>query len=445
MKKLWKRDQTYYLFIIIVIMLGSIFTAEKLHTMMSKYVLNYYVRQEQYVGEQKEIFAKQIINEQITLEKSHFLWFENAVEEDYCSKVNVDLDMPNQGREVFKGKIREAYFQSMKQANVKNIDYMSEEEINSVKIIFEKKINQIYKDDTGKSIAEDYQHIMKNFSKQWEGSDNYTILVELLNNNPNPYKNMIDQLFEQSYILGDGFGYEEFLDEFKVEFYVIMLFIIFIFLVQILKWRYFSNYEFELTLPISKKSKTIYDLLSGIILVSIPCMYFVIKGVVWQIYYSELGYHSAMYHYLLFYVWKRVYIIWIICILLYLVFYFFKQMSHSLIFASTLFGIFIFPFLLYILYYAMWSRVVIIGLIANILLFVLNIWLGLKDEGSNTKLFKYKSFQLIVNLWMMGILLFVLFYVGEDILFNTVIFTSLLVLMAMINVWIYRYDYKKAR
>ena len=218
-----------------------------------------------------------------------------------------------------------------------------------------------------------------------------------------------------------------------------------IFLVQIFKWRYFSNYEFELTLPISKKSKTIYDLLSGIILVSIPCMYFVIKGVVWQIYYSELGYHGAMYHYLLFYVWKRVYIIWIICILLYLVFYFFKQMSHSLIFASTLFGIFIFPFLLYILYYAMWSRVVIIGLIANILLFVLNIWLGLKDEGSNTKLFKYKSFQLIVNLWMMGILLFVLFYVGEDILFNTVIFTSLLVLMAMINVWIYRYDYKKAR
>ena len=79
----------------------------------------------------------------------------------------------------------------------------------------------------------------------------------------------------------------------------------------------------------------------------------------------------------------------------------------------------------------------------------LNIWIGVKEEGSNTKLFKYISFQVIMNLYLIGVLfcgsLIGGFYLVEgEILSFMVGFILLLALLMMANLWIYQYDYKRA-
>ncbi len=456
MKKLWKRDRKYYFFVVILIMIMSVFAAEKVHTILSKHVLWYYVHEEGYGDKVKEYFAKKVIEESKTLKKSNYYWFLAAVEENYERKYweyrnEMELyESPNQGREVFRGKLIEAYRQSIKQAEVNNVDELTYKEQASVKRIFEIKINQVYEEVTDKSIEQDCQNIMISFSNEWEG-DEYSRLVELLNGSPNAYENMINQLYDVAFFYErNAFGYEDELDQFNFEIYAIMLFMVFIFIVQIIKWKFYENHEFELTLPICKKTKTIYELLTGMILVSIPCVYFMVKGVVWQIYYSELDYYGAMNQYLFWYTLESAIIIWIICLILYFVFYLFRQMSHSIIFAGALYILVGFPVILYNLYYANYSVTVIGGLFTSVLLFALNVWIGIRDEGSNTKLFKYKSFQLIVNLILIGLLFYGLVYYGVfimagELLFSAVVFMLLLALIALINLWIYRYDYKRAR
>lgn len=453
MKKLWKRERKYYLCIAIIIMIMGVFAAEKVHVIASKHVLSYYVFEEQYKTIYSERFAKQILEGEDTLEGSFYSWFAVAVETNYErlyweNRSKEDLyESPNQGREVFRGKLREAYRQSIKQAKFKGIDYLSDKEQVSVRAIFEKKVNQVYEEVAGRSIEQDYQTIMKNYSNKWEGNE-YSKLTTLLNSNPSTYENMIEQLYDLAYCYDwDLFGYEENQSQFNLEFYAVMLFMIFIFIVQIFKWKYLENYEFERTLPIQKKTKTIYELLTGVGLISLPCLYFVIKGVVWQIYYSDLGYFGAMNQNLLEYTLSRVTYIFVSCLVLYLTFYLFRQMSYSVVFASVMYAVVGFPLTLYALRNAGWSIAVIGGLVASLFLVALNIWIGVRDEGSNTKLFKYKSFQVLVNLLVIGLLFalsIVLYSITEELLISVVVFGLLLSLIAFIDVWIIRYDYKQA-
>lgn len=459
MRKLWKRDQKYYFFVVIMILVMTIFVAEKINIGMTKHVLQWFTFEEKYESKYVKFFAKTIVEGDKSIEDSIYYWFSESVETSYEKHYWEDKNKEEfyvssyQGSEMFSGKLSEAYCQSVKEAKVQNLDLLSDQEQGHVKKIFEKKVNQIYKEVSGKTIEEDYLTIMDTYTKDWE-EEEYTKLGELLNNYPNLYERMIDELFDRASILGGNqFGYEEQIgvlyDDINTEYIAIILFTIFVFLVQLFKWKYFNNHEFEITLPISKKTKTIYELLTGIGMITIPCLYFWVKGILWQIQYSEVGFYGAMNQNLILYVMKKLLFLFILMVTLYLAFYLFKQMSHSIVFASVLYMVLGFPLLSYSMYQAPWSVTVIGGLLTSILLFGLIIWIGIREEGSNTKLFKYKSFQVIVNLYLIGCvfgyLLYGFIYSTEEMLLGIVSSVCVLALIVMINLWIYRYDYKQAK
>ena len=513
MKKLWKRDRKYYLFVVILIMIASFFAAEKVHTMMSKYVLSYYEyadrgtsKKLEYLDHEKvresfELYNYRYfgvietrydvfytpLNEKVEAEYEAVPFYEkamldrspydpyvelldqgiesfiNRIAEVYRQSLENEInlfhyELPDQGREVFRGKLVEAYQRSKVQAKVGNKENLTEAEEDSVKKIFEKKVNRVYAEVVGNTIEQEYFSRIEKYSIKFEDDVNGEDVKRYA------YDDLIDEIYRTTlrYTM-DPFGYEYNQEQFNYEFYAIIVFMIFVFIVQILKWKLFDNHEFELVLPIQKKTRVIYDLLMGVGLSSLPSLYLVIKGVVWQIHFKELGYFGAMNQHLLMYTLSRVSYIFVSCLVLYMFFYFFIQMSHSVVFASALYAVSGFPLILYALRNTVsgflftlfnlsndgWNIAVIGGLVVSILMFVLNVWIGVKDEGSNTKLFKYKSFQVIVNLIMIvslfcGLTFYGVFIMAGELLSSMVIFVVLLAFIALINLWVYRYDYKRA-
>lgn len=445
MKKLWKRDRKYYLCVVILIMIASFFVAEKVHLMMSKNVLIHNEDAEFAMLYDFELMERDTVLKSLSLYNKCFM---GVLESRYIyqhglKNISISKEEPILSREVYRGKLAKAYQQSIKQAKVYNVESMTEKE-ESIEI-FEKKINQVYAEVVGRTIEQDYISGTKLYSIKWNGENT----VE------SGYNNLIGALFFEasdyaSYNALYLFGYDIFHEKVPYEFIAIIVCMVFIFIVQILKWKLLDNHEFELVLPIHKKTRTIYDLLIGVGAISLPSLYFIMKGVIWQIQFSELEFLGAKSQPILVYTVQQMSYFFISCLLIYMTFYLFKQMSHSIVFACVLYMVFVFPMLSLFVYYTPRKVLVIVGLVVSVFLFVLNIWIGVKEEGSNTKLFKYISFQVIMNLYLIGVLfcgsLIGGFYLVEgEILSFMVGFILLLALLMMANLWIYRYDYKQAK